>query len=86
MNTNNMSFEQLCDLFSYIPKRRPLSSVEVATLLCMHPATVNQFRVRGDGPRHFKPSGTRRVWYAESDVLAWMASGARQSTSENTAA
>jgi hypothetical protein len=78
-----MTFEALCELFSYTPKGRPLSSRELAALLQVHPVTVDQFRVRGDGPRHFKPRGTRRVWYAERDVLEWMAAGARQSTSDH---
>ena len=77
-----MTFEQLCELFSYTPKGRPMSSNEVAELLGIHPGTMDQYRVRGDGPRYFSPKGTRRVWYAERDVLEWMASGAKQSTSE----
>ena len=82
----NMTFEQLCKLLSYTAKNRPLTSAEVAELLSVHPITVDQWRVRGDGPRYFSPKGTRRVWYAEGDVLAWMASGAKHSTSENVAA
>ena len=27
----------------------------------------------GGGPRYFSPPGTRRVWYAELDVLRWLA-------------
>ena len=81
-----MSFEQLCELFSYSPRGRPISSHELAELLSLHPVTIDQFRVRGGGPRYFKPAGTRRVWYAERDVLLWMASGAKQSTSEIIAA
>jgi hypothetical protein len=83
---SDMTFEQLCALFGYTPKGRPLSSTEVAELFGIHPVTVDQWRVRGDGPRYFSPPGTRRVWYSECDVLAWMASGAKRSTSENAAA
>lgn len=79
---SDMSFEQLCELFSYTPKGRPLSSHELADLLNLHPVTIDNFRVRGGGPRYFKPAGTRRVWYSERDVLAWMASGMKHSTSE----
>lgn len=86
MNPHDMSFEQLCDLFSYTPKGRPLSSNEIAAIIGVHAATMDAWRGRGDGPRYFRPKGTRRVWYAERDFLAWMASGARYSTSENTAA
>jgi hypothetical protein len=75
-------FDQLCELLSYTPKNRPLSSAEVAELLSVHHITVEQWRVRGDGPRYFKPAGTRRVWYAERDVLEWLAAGAKHSTSE----
>lgn len=83
---SEMTFEQLCELFSYKPQNRPLSTAEVAELLGIHPVTVDQWRIRGDGPRFFSPPGTRRVWYAERDVLAWMASGAKRSTSETLAA
>jgi hypothetical protein len=79
---SDMTFEQLCELFSYQPKNHPLSSSEVAELFGIHPVTVDQWRVCGDGPRYFSPKGTRRVWYAERDVLAWMAAGEKQSTSE----
>lgn len=81
-----MSFEQLCELFAYNPKRRPLDTKEVAELLGVHFNTMEQYRFRGEGPRYFSPPGTRRVWYAELDVLRWLASGARQSTSEQVAA
>ena len=80
------SFEELCDLFAYTPKRQPLTSEEVAELLRVHVSTVHAYRFRGEGPRFFSPPGTRRVWYAERDVLAWLASGAKRSTSETVAA
>ena len=83
---SDMTFEQLCELFGYTAKGRPLDSKQVAALLGVHPGTIDQYRFRGIGPRHFSPPGTRRVWYAERDVLAWMVSGARQSTSEQVAA
>jgi hypothetical protein len=77
-----MSFEQLCELFAYIPKNRPLDTKEAAELLGAHYNTLEQYRFRGEGPRYFSPPGTRRVWYSEVDVLRWLASGARHSTSE----
>ena len=83
---SEMSFEQLCELFAYTPKRRPLDNKEVAEILRVHPNTLEQYRFRGEGPRYFSPPGTRRVWYAELDVLRWLASGARQSTSEQAVA
>lgn len=75
-----MSFQQLCEKFGYQPKGRPLSSAEVAEFLGVHPVTVDAYRVRGDGPVYFSPKGSRRIWYAEPDVLAWLASGERQQT------
>lgn len=83
---SEMTFDQLCELFAYTPKRRPLSGDEVAEILKVHPNTMNQYRFRGEGPRYFSPPGTRRCWYAELDVLRWLASGARHSTSEQAAA
>lgn len=83
---SDLTFEQLCELFVYTPKGRPLDSREVAELLGVHPNTIDQYRFRGEGPRYFSPPGTRRVWYAELDVLRWLASGARHSTSQQAAA
>ncbi len=82
MTNVEMNFDQLCELFAYTPKGRPLDTKEVADVLRIHPNTLDQYRFRGEGPRFFSPPGTRRVWYAEMDVLRWLASGAKQSTSE----
>ena len=82
----DMTFEQLCELFGYTPKGRPLDSKEVAEILGVHSATIDGYRVRGVGPRYFSPPGTRRVWYAEREVLAWLGANPRQSTSEQAAA
>jgi hypothetical protein len=82
----DMTLEQLCELFAYTPKGRPLDTEDVSFLLGVHINTLEQYRFRGEGPRYFSPPGTRRVWYAELDVLRWLASGARQSTSEQVAA
>ena len=82
----DQTFDQLCELFTYTPKGRPLDSAEVADILGVHPITIRQHRLRGGGPRFFSPPGTRRVWYAERDVLAWLASGEKRSTSERAAA
>ena len=83
---SDLTFEQLCELFAYTPKGRPLDTKEVSEILGVHANTIDQYRFRGEGPRYFSPPGTRRVWYAERDVLAWLASGARHSTSEQAAA
>lgn len=81
-----MTFDQLCELFGYTPTGRLLDSKAVSELLGVHLSTVEHLRLRGTGPRFFSPPGTRRVWYAERDVLGWMASGAKRSTSEQVAA
>jgi len=77
-----LSFEQLCELFTYTPKSRPLHSHEVADLLGVSIRTIDSWRVGGEGPRYFNPRGTRRIWYSEIDVLRWMASGEKRSTSQ----
>lgn len=79
---SQMTFDQLCELFTYTPEGRPLSSAEVAELLGISNRTMEGWRVSGEGPRYFNPNGTRRCWYSERDVLEWMASGAKRSTSE----
>ena len=81
MNLEDMSFDQLCELFSYPAKRRPLDVKESAELLGLSTDTLEGYRYRGVGPRYFSPKGSRRIWYAERDLLAWLASGARFSTS-----
>lgn len=84
--SQEMTFEQLCELFAYTPTGRPLDTKAVADLLGVHPSTVDHYRFRGDGPAWFSPPGTRRVWYSERQVLSWLASGAKRSTSEQVAA
>jgi hypothetical protein len=83
---SDKTFEQLCEQFSYTPKNKPMTSKELADFYGVHSNTPEQWRFRGEGPRFFSPPGTRRVWYAELDVLRWLASGAKQSTSEQAAA
>lgn len=82
MTADSLSFEQLCALFNYTPKNRPLSTDEVADFLGVARNTLEQHRLKGTGPRYFQPPGTRKVWYFEHDLLAWFASGARTSTSQ----
>lgn len=83
MNSTSHSFEQLCDLFNYSPQNRPLGTDEVARFFGFARNTLEQHRFKGTGPRFFQPPGTRRVWYSEKDVLGWIASGARNSTSQS---
>lgn len=85
MNIPETTFDQLCETFSYTPKGRPLDAKETAELLGLSTDTLEGYRGRGVGPRYFMPNGTRRVWYSERDLLAWLASGARYSTSDQPA-
>jgi len=82
MNHEKMSFDQLCELFGYEPRRRPLDAREAAALLGVHPSTLEGYRLRGGGPRYFSPPRTRVVRYAERDLLAWLVASARSSTSQ----
>jgi len=82
MTLENLSLEELCDLFGYVPKCRPINTIEVSEITHIRPKTLELKRVDGSGPRFFSPPGSRKVVYAERDVLAWLASGARKSTSE----
>ena len=79
---SQMTFEQLCELFNYTPKGRPLSGQDLADFCGISIRTTEGWRVTGEGPRFFSPKGTRRVWYSERDVLEWMASGEKHSTSQ----
>ena len=78
---SEMTFEQLCELFNYTPRNRPLEPKEVAAILSLSHETLEGYRTRGVTLRYFSPPGTRIVRYAERDVLAWLAAGARYSTS-----
>ena len=82
---SDMSFDQLCELFSYSPKGRPLDPKEASEVLGLSFETLEGYRTRGVPLRYFSPPGTRIVRYAERDVLAWLAAGARYSTSEQAA-
>lgn len=79
------TFEELCELFNYTPKGRLLDTTNAAKLLGVSNSTLEHMRVRGDGPRYFQPNGNRRVFYTEQDMLRWLASGEKRSTSENAA-
>ena len=82
MDHNDMTFDQLCELFGYEPKRRPLDAREAAALLGVHPSTLEGYRLRGGGPRFSNPPRTRVVRYAERDLLVWLVASARTSTSQ----
>ena len=80
MAKSEPSFEELCALFGYTPKNRPISTKEAAEIFDVNFMTLEAYRSRGEGPRYFQPPGTRRVWYAEVDVLRWLASGEKHNT------
>lgn len=52
----------------------------VTELTGMSLASLAQLRVRGKGPRYYKPT-PRTVLYKKSEVLAWVEASARQRTS-----
>lgn len=79
------SFEELCKLFNYTPKGRPLINEEAAELLRMKPGALDQLRFKGGGPLYSKPPGSRRVLYAEPLILEYLYSGMRASTSDQRA-
>lgn len=83
---SDMPFDQLCELLNYAPKGRPLDPKEAAELIGVSVDTLEGYRGRGVPLRHFSPPGSRIIRYAERDVLAWLAAGARYSTSEQIAA
>lgn len=81
MNPADMTLEQLAALFGYTPRHRRLKNEEAAELLGIQPNTLEVKRVHGTGPRYYRLPNSRRVFYVEKDVLEFMASGARMSTS-----
>jgi hypothetical protein len=55
-----------------------LTTREAAVLLGLRPNTLEQYRVRGKGPKYIKGKGTARrglhsgaVRYRKEDLLAW---------------
>lgn len=82
MTPDEMTFEQLCEQFNYTPTGRPQSRKKAAYLLGLSVDTLEGYAHRGVGPYFYSPPGTRRVWYSERDLLFWLASGRRRSTSD----
>jgi len=58
-----------------------LTNEQAAELLGVRPNTLEIWRVKGQGPAYRK-IGRRSVRYAESDLLAFIEAGTRQSTSQ----
>lgn len=82
MHTDELTFEQMCDLLGYTPRRRKLTAYEAAEVLGIKPNTLEIKRHHGTGPKFVKPPGTKFVYYLERDILEWMLAGRRSSTSE----
>jgi hypothetical protein len=78
----NQTLEQLATLFGYTLKNRRLTNAEAAELMGIAPNTLEVKRCHGTGPRYVRMPNSRRVTYTERDVLEFMASGLRTSTSE----
>jgi hypothetical protein len=79
-------FDELCKLFNYTPKGKPLTTEECAEILRMKPGALVQLRFKGGGPDYSKKKGQRRVLYFEPIVLEYLYKGMRSNTSDNVAA
>ncbi len=82
MKPSEMIDDQLCKMFGCVLDGRPMDTKETAAFLGISTDTLEGYRYRGVGPRYFMPKGTRRVWYSKRDLLEWLASGLRHSTSD----
>lgn len=58
-----------------------LTTTEASMFVRLATRTLEGLRVRGGGPVFRKLAG--RVFYAESDLVAWVDSRARESTSDS---
>ena len=67
-------------------ERRRLNVEEAAEYTGIAKATLNKYRVTGNGPAYTRPGGARRVIYDTADLDAWLAASRRKSTSEIVAA
>jgi len=63
---------------------RLMDEREAAGLLCYSVRALQNWRVRGGGPRFVKVSG-RSVRYRRRDLLAWIEERTRSNTSESPA-
>lgn len=61
---------------------RTLTTDELSEAIHVPKQTLAVWRVTGRGPRWIKLPHGRRVLYLESEVLKWLESGARTSTSD----
>ncbi len=51
-----------------------LTTTQAAEFLKQKPATLENWRSQGRGPKYYKPSGT--VFYLKEDLIEWVKSGA----------
>lgn len=54
---------------------------EAAAFLRLSLSTIHKFRCSGVGPAYLQPGG-KLVLYKKTDLVSWLESGRRQSTSE----
>ena len=57
-----------------------LTEKDVAAMLSLEPATLRNWRVKGEGPPFVRLS-RRAIRYSRADVSEWLASRTRRSTS-----
>lgn len=58
-----------------------LTTNDAAALICLSGRTLEKWRVQGQGPNYIKAG--KRVLYRQSDLLAWLDSRRRRSTSDD---
>ena len=64
-----------------------IPSREAAAFIGVSPATLENWRVRGEGPAFIKtPGKTGKISYAEADILEWRAQRRFSSTAQAAAA
>jgi hypothetical protein len=51
----------------------PLSTIEAAAFLSVHPVTLARWRMRGAGPKYYR-NGYRSYWYSREDLRKYLAS------------
>lgn len=69
MNADSLSFEQLCELFNYTPKNRPLSTDEIAEFFGVARNTLEQHRLKGTGSHHPALVASATYEYLEAIIV-----------------
>lgn len=58
-----------------------LTTNDAAARICLSARTLEKWRITGEGPNYIKAG--KRVLYRQSDLLAWLESRRRRSTSDD---